>query len=109
MEALTPESVEKLISEIPNWDTDDDASMITRVWKLRDFAQCMIFANAVAEVAEEMNHHPDIYIEQDEVSLILSTNNIGGLSDKDFIVAGKIDHLPEGFGEVEKDEDFLVG
>ncbi len=93
MEPLTPEAVEKLITEISNWDTDDDASMITRTWKFRDFAQCMIFANAVAEVAEEMNHHPEIYIEQDEVCLILSTNHIGGLSS-----AGRIWRSGEGWG-----------
>ena len=55
----------------------------------------LICANAVADVAEEDGHHPDLHIEgYRNVSVELWTHAIGGLSENDFILAAKIDQVP---------------
>ncbi len=75
-----------------DWDRAGDA--ITREWTLRDFADAMRFANAVAELAEQANHHPDILIHAwKKVRLTLSTHSQGGLTDADFALAERIDAL----------------
>ena len=51
--------------------------------------------NAVAEVAEEEEHHPDIDIRYNKVRLVLSTHSKGGLTDLDFALAERIDTLSE--------------
>ncbi len=51
----------------------------------------MEFVNKVADIAEKQDHHPDILIKYNKVTLILSTRKVGGLSSKDFIQAAKID------------------
>ena len=55
----------------------------------------MDFVNAVAEIAEESEHHPDIEIKYNKVKLTLTTNSKGGLTDIDFEVAEKIDTLTD--------------
>lgn len=88
---------------------DEEAQKISRTWKLQGFTEAMNFVNAVAALAEAENHHPDIEINYSKVTLTLWTHKIGGLSENDFILAAKIDVLPEANGEVQKSEDFLAG
>ena len=60
-----------------------------------DFADAIDFVNAVAEVAEDEEHHPDIDIRYNKVRLVLSTHSKGGLTELDFGLAERIDTLSE--------------
>jgi 4a-hydroxytetrahydrobiopterin dehydratase len=74
------------------WRREDDE--IVRDWQLGDFAEAMAFANRVAELAEESNHHPDILVHGwNKVRLSLTNHSAGGLTDADFEMAAKIDQL----------------
>jgi 4a-hydroxytetrahydrobiopterin dehydratase len=59
------------------------------------FRKALAFANAVGEVAEAAGHHPDIFLSYDKVRLSVFTHKIDGLSEADFVLAAKIDQLPE--------------
>ncbi|MGP8059441.1 MAG: 4a-hydroxytetrahydrobiopterin dehydratase [Acidimicrobiales bacterium] len=61
--------------------------------KRRDFAGSLALVNAVGELAEAADHHPDIDIRWDTVTLRLSTHSAGGLTDKDLSLAAAIDEL----------------
>lgn len=63
---------------------------ILRTFVFDDFAQAMKFVNHVAKLAEVMNHHPNIVIHYNRVRLSLTTHDEGGLTMKDFRLAGKI-------------------
>jgi 5,10-methylenetetrahydrofolate reductase len=52
---------------------------------------CVVTDKLVAELAEEEGHHPDIFVSYNYVKICLTTHNIGGLSENDFIMAAKID------------------
>ena len=74
------------------WEREDDA--LVRELKFDDFAAAMVFVNAVAQVAEAANHHPDILIHGwNRVRLTLSTHSEGGLTENDFALAQTIDGL----------------
>jgi 4a-hydroxytetrahydrobiopterin dehydratase len=47
----------------------------------------------VGELAESVNHHPDIYLSWGQVKITLWTHKIGGLSEADFVLAAKVDRL----------------
>lgn len=81
------------LAEVPQWRRSDDGTAISRRFTLADFAAAMRFVNAVADAAEEMNHHPDIEIRWNAVDLTLSTHAVGRLTDNDFTLAGRIDQL----------------
>lgn len=94
-QALDDAQIEFKASSVPEWDVEADTSTISRVFAFRDFTHSMKFANAVAQAADEHNHHPDILISYDTVTLVLTTHDAGGLTDKDFLMASHIDALPE--------------
>jgi len=74
------------------WHREGDE--VVREWQLEDFADTMSFVNRVAEVAEEANHHPDIFVHGwNKVRLSLTNQAAGGLTEADFEMAGRIDRL----------------
>ncbi len=90
---LPPEEAERLRRHMPDWTFEEEGKAIRRQFRLKDFKEAMAFVNAVANVAEAEDHHPDIFIRYRQVTLTLSTHAIGGLSENDFILAAKIDHV----------------
>lgn len=94
VEALTPEQVGHMILQVPEWQADAEASVIARTFIFKNFKDAILFVNKVARVAEDENHHPDIFVHgYKNVTISLSTHAIGGLSENDFIVAAKVDAL----------------
>lgn len=74
------------------WERDGNA--IGRDLKFADFAQALAFVNRVGEVAEELNHHPDILLHGwNRVRLTVSTHSEGGLTENDFQLATRVDAL----------------
>jgi 4a-hydroxytetrahydrobiopterin dehydratase len=66
---------------------------IVRTYQFKDFPAAIKFVNAVAKLAEQAWHHPDIDIRWNKVTLTLTTHDAGGLTEKDFDLAGKFDRL----------------
>lgn len=88
---LSSRDAVELGQQIPEWTIYDKS--IQREFQFKDFKRSIEFANKVAGLAEEQNHHPDICIFYNKVKLVLSTHKIDGLSRNDFILAAKIDWL----------------
>jgi len=94
MGALIAQSdIKTMMKRVPEWDSDKKS--IERTFEFDDFSQAIDFVNAVAEIAEEEAHHPDIDVRWNKVRLILSTHAEGGLTDLDFALAEKLDTLAE--------------
>lgn len=67
---------------------------IQRKFVFKDFTQALNFVNKVGRLANQEDHHPDIFIHNyKKVDITLSTHSIGGLSTNDFILAAKINQL----------------
>jgi 4a-hydroxytetrahydrobiopterin dehydratase len=73
------------------WDRDGDE--LVKAVTLKDFAAAMAFVNGVAELAEAADHHPDLAISWNRVTLRLSTHSAGGLTQLDLDLARRIDGL----------------
>lgn len=74
------------------WEREGDE--IAREWRFEDFSEAVAFVNRVAEVAEEANHHPDIFIHGwNKVKLALTNHSAGGLTEMDFTMAARFDRL----------------
>lgn len=70
-----------------------NGNTIYRVVVKKDFIAAMGFVQSVAMLAEKMDHHPDIDIRWNKVTLVLSTHSEGGLTQKDFALAEQINSL----------------
>jgi 4a-hydroxytetrahydrobiopterin dehydratase len=75
-----------------HWEVTNE-QRLDRTYKFKNFRQALDFTIRVGEVAESINHHPDIYLSWGQVKLTLWTHKIGGLSEADFILAAKADRL----------------
>ena len=86
---LTEVEVSQSLAAIPRWK--EEGSEIVRTFEFRDFRAALQFVNKIGELAETAGHHPDIDIRYNKVKLALTTHDAGGLSRKDFDLAGQID------------------
>jgi 4a-hydroxytetrahydrobiopterin dehydratase len=88
---LTRAEAKVLMHETPEWELSEDASRITRTYKVGDFAAALAFVNTIGILAEDQWHHPDISFGWGYVTVALRTKKIKGLHENDFIMATKID------------------
>jgi 4a-hydroxytetrahydrobiopterin dehydratase len=78
-----------------DWSQRPDA--VERDFEFKDFAEATAFLDRVAEVAEERNHHPDVFVHGwNKVRLTLSTDSEGSLTDADHALARRIDEVTSG-------------
>ena len=85
---LAEDAVARELAAVPGWARDGDA--IRRLWRFADFKSAMIFVNGVAAIAEKLNHHPDVTIHYNEVTLRVWSHDAGGLTRRDFELARRI-------------------
>ncbi len=88
---MSDDEVKDQISKLGGWEREGDA--LVREFEFANFVGSVDFVNRLTPVAEEMNHHPDLAISWNKVTVSLSTHSEGGLTDNDFELAGKIDSL----------------
>jgi 4a-hydroxytetrahydrobiopterin dehydratase len=93
MALLSGQEVEARLAELDGWQRDGDS--IKRQFQFKDFVGSVDFVNRITPLAEEMNHHPDLEISWNKVTVSLSTHSEGGLTENDFQLASKIDGAAE--------------
>lgn len=80
------------MSKLPSgWKEENNA--LQKEFIFSDFTAAMAFVNKVATLAEQANHHPDIHIYYKRVALELTTHDAGGVTEKDYSLATKIDQI----------------
>ncbi len=95
MDKMTAEQVEEAMKAAPDWA--ETGGQIHRTFQFKDFVEAMKFVNKVSEQAELDQHHPDILIRWNKVTLTLSTHDAAGITPKDFALAGQSDGFAKLF------------
>ena len=89
---MNKDEIEKHLSEVKDWKFITET--IEKNYKFSDFVHAVKFVNRVADIAEGENHHPDILLwSWNNVKVTLTTHSVKGLSEKDFVLASKIDGI----------------
>jgi 4a-hydroxytetrahydrobiopterin dehydratase len=91
MKVLTKQEINICLDSLDDWELDGDA--IKREWTFKDFSEAMDFINMIAVMAENHNHHPEIFNVYNRVSLRFNTHDAGGITEKDFNIAKEINKL----------------
>jgi 4a-hydroxytetrahydrobiopterin dehydratase len=89
--ALSEADVQAALKKIPDWKMQGKA--IERVFQFENFSDAMVFVNHIAEAAEEVNHHPDITINYNKVTLQLISHDSGGVTNRDIKMATRINEV----------------
>ncbi|CAN5718852.1 4a-hydroxytetrahydrobiopterin dehydratase [soil metagenome] len=88
MDLLDDAEITRRLKSLDGWTYA--GGELVREFKLKNFAGAMAFVNRVADLAEKADHHPDIDIRWNKVTLRLATHSKGGVTELDFKLAGKI-------------------
>jgi 4a-hydroxytetrahydrobiopterin dehydratase len=91
MARLSDEEIDERLAGLEGWERDGDG--IRKQFELEDFKGSVDFVNRLTPDAEEMNHHPDLEISWNKVTVQVTTHSEGGLTANDFELAGRIDRL----------------
>ena len=91
MPPLKAKQVHLQLKAIPNWSKRTQT--LFRTFKFEGFLKSIDFVNRIAKRAEKSNHHPDIDIRFNKVTLTLTTHDEGGITEKDFSLARQCDEV----------------
>ncbi|MSO42286.1 MAG: 4a-hydroxytetrahydrobiopterin dehydratase [Solirubrobacterales bacterium] len=91
MARLDDQEIEKSLAGLEGWERSGDA--IRKQFKGDDFVGSVEFVNSLVAPAEEMEHHPDLEISWDTVTVTITSHSEGGLTENDFKLAERIDAL----------------
>jgi len=91
---LSEAEVQQALTQLPGWKRSGKA--IDRVFQFDSFIKAMEFVNQIAEAAEAVNHHPDMLISYNKVTLSLISHDSGGVTNRDIRMAARINELAPG-------------
>ena len=91
--ALTRPAAEALLDQLSGWTMSAEVKEIRKTFAFKDYYASMAFVNAVAWIAHREDHHPDMEVGYNKVTVAFATHSVSGLSENDFIGAAKIDAL----------------
>jgi 4a-hydroxytetrahydrobiopterin dehydratase len=89
---LAGEELQRLEAQVPGWRVVD-GHQLERSFSFPDFKGALAFANKVGDIAEELDHHPDILVSWGRTTVTVWTHKIDGLSEADFVLAAKISKI----------------
>ena len=81
-------------AQVTGWQAVDEHHLL-KTYTFPDFQKALDFVNRVGAIAEQEGHHPDVYLTWGKVEVKTWTHKIDGLTESDFILAAKIDELPQ--------------
>jgi 4a-hydroxytetrahydrobiopterin dehydratase len=88
---LTDSEIQNALASLPGWKKNGLA--IQRVFEFPDFKAAMQFVNKIADAAEQANHHPDIDIRYNKVTMALISHDSGGVTQRDVKMASRINEI----------------
>ena len=88
---LEAEDLDDALKKCPEWEVDGKS--LVRTIEFEEFMEGIDFVNDLAEIADEVQHHPDIFIRYNKVTLTLTTHDAGGITESDIELAQRVDNL----------------
>jgi 4a-hydroxytetrahydrobiopterin dehydratase len=86
--------LENFKAQVTGWDVVDEHHL-SKTYPFPDFQKALDFVNRVGAIAEQEGHHPDLYLSWGKTRVEVWTHKINGLTESDFILAAKIDQIPQ--------------
>ena len=90
---LTDAEIQTLLQQLADWELNQASQIISKQFKFKNYLETIAFTNAVAWIANQQDHHPEITINYNTCDVSYTTHSINHLSINDFICATKIDNI----------------
>jgi 4a-hydroxytetrahydrobiopterin dehydratase len=88
---LSGAEIGALLPDFKGWSLENGA--IAKTFSFPDYHRTIAFVNAVAWIANQQDHHPEMQVHYDRCRVAFNTHSIGGISENDFICAARIEEL----------------
>jgi 4a-hydroxytetrahydrobiopterin dehydratase len=88
---LSTEEIDERLGQVRDWNVSENK--LSRKFTFKNFAESLEFVNRVGALAEKRDHHPDILFGWGYAEFFITTHDRGGITDKDFELAGEIDKI----------------
>jgi 4a-hydroxytetrahydrobiopterin dehydratase len=85
--------IETLLLEVPGYKADEKRVLISKEYSFKNFYETIAFVNALAYIANQEDHHPDLAVSYNKCKVSFSTHDAGGLTENDFICAARVNAL----------------
>ena len=86
-------TVDAALAVLPGWTLQGDPQALVKTFRFADYYRTMAFVNALAWVAHQQDHHPDLEVGYNRCVVHYSTHDVGGLSENDLICAARAEQL----------------
>ena len=90
---LEPAQIQALLGDVLGYAVDAVGATITKQYAFADFYETIAFVNALAYIANQEDHHPDLAVSYNKCGVSFSTHDAGGLTENDFICAARVNAL----------------
>lgn len=91
-EVMSETAIDAELAELAGWERS--GSTLRKTWQLKGFLTAMTFANAIAHVAQQLDHHPDLTVhDYNQLTLVTTTHSAGGVTPNDFRLAQAVESL----------------
>lgn len=94
---LTADERDKALADLDGWAPVEGRDAIHKSYSFKTFNQAFGFMSRVALAAEKMDHHPEWFNVYNRVDITLTSHDVGGVSQRDIDMAGKIDRFATPF------------
>ncbi len=90
---MKTEEINEKLNSLTDWSYDLNSKSLVKVFPFKTYSKNIQFVNAVAWIANKMNHHPDLEVTFNKCVVKITTHDVGGISEKDFELADAIEAL----------------
>jgi 4a-hydroxytetrahydrobiopterin dehydratase len=91
--ALNENEIKQFLTKLNSWIVSNDQRSISKQFSFKNFYHTMAFVNAIAWMAHQENHHPDLEVGYNYCNIKYTTHAVNGLTQNDFICAAKVDAI----------------
>lgn len=85
--------INEKLKSLPDWSYDPESKSIVKVYNFKTYSKNIQFVNAIAWIANKVNHHPDLEVTFNKCIVKITTHDEAGISEKDFELASAIESL----------------
>ena len=91
---MSATAVRERLGSYPAWQLGDDGQLHAE-FVFKNFSRAVLFLNAIAHLAESLDHHPDLYLhDYKRLTVRVMTHSVGGITERDFALIAQIEALP---------------
>ncbi len=90
---LTSQQLSTRLQQLKGWRVEDGGKKLAKSFRFKNFVEAVNFVNAITREAEAAGHHPDLFVTWGEVRVYLTSHSAGGVTEKDFALAARIDRI----------------